>query len=341
MEFFELILLKPVLNFLIVLSNVLFSDFGLAIIFLTILVRTVMLPLTLKQLRSSRKMSEAMRAVQPKLQELKKKYAKDPRKLQQEQMKLYKEAGVSPMGCLSSPMLVSTLLQIPIFIALYRGIIQALAVTPQDFLGLSQDLYSWPIVREALPVSGKFLWLDLGTSDPYLIIPILVMATMWVSTKMISQPAVDPQQQSMQSIMQLMMPLMFGFITFTLPAGLGLYFVVTSLFSIVVQYYIYGWGNLFKRASAKEMPLAKGPKPEKYKTATPDIGQISSPEMGEKHGWGGLFSRSPAKKIPPPQLPKPEKHKADISDMGRISSPEEEARYGKSRSKRKDRRRRR
>lgn len=341
MEFFELILLKPVLNFLIVLSNVLFSDFGLAIIFLTILVRTVMLPLTLKQLRSSRKMSEAMRAVQPKLQELKKKYAKDPRKLQQEQMKLYKEAGVSPMGCLSSPMLVSTLLQIPIFIALYRGIIQALAVTPQDFLGLSQDLYSWPIVREALPVSGKFLWLDLGTSDPYLIIPILVMATMWVSTKMISQPAVDPQQQSMQSIMQLMMPLMFGFITFTLPAGLGLYFVVTSLFSIVVQYYIYGWGNLFTRAPAKQVPLAKGPKPEKYKTATTEVGQISSPEMGEKHGWGGLFSRSPAKKIPPPQLPKPEKHKADISDMGRISSPEEEARYGKSRSKRKDRRRRR
>lgn len=341
MEFFELILLKPVLNFLIVLSNVLFSNFGLAIIFLTILVRTVMLPLTLKQLRSSRKMSEAMRAVQPKIQELKKKYAKDPRKLQQEQMKLYKEAGVSPMGCLSSPMLVSTLLQIPIFIALYRGIIQALAVTPQDFLGLSQDLYSWPIVREALPVSGKFLWLDLGSPDPYLIIPILVMATMWVSQKMISQPALDPQQQSMQSIMQLMMPLMFGFITFTLPGGLGLYFVVTSLFSIVVQYYIYGWGNLFTRGPAKEMPPAKVPKRERYRADAADMGQVSSPQEEARHGWGGLFGRSSAKKIPPPQLPKPEKHKAGIADIGPISSPEEEARYGKSRSKRKDRRRRR
>ena len=341
MEFFELILLKPVLNFLIVLSNVLFSDFGLAIIVLTVMVRTVMLPLTLKQLRSSRKMSEGMKSIQPRIQELKKKYAKDPRKLQQEQMKLYKEAGISPMGCLSSPMLVSTLLQIPIFIALYRGIIQVLAVTPQDFLGLSQDLYSWPIVREALPVSGKFLWLDLGAPDPYLLIPILVMATMWVSMKMMSQPAADPQQQSMQSIMQLMMPLMFGFITFTLPGGLGLYFVVTSLFSIVAQYYIYGWGNLFKRAPAKEMPPARGPKPAKYRPATPDIGQMSSPEEEARPGWGGLFSRSPAKKIPPPQLPKPEKHRADISDMGQISSPEEEARYGKSRSKRKDRRRRR
>lgn len=341
MEFFELILLRPVLNFLIILSNVLFSNFGLAIIFLTILVRTVMLPLTLKQLRSSRKMSEAMRSIQPRIQELKKKYAKDARKLQQEQMKLYKEAGVSPMGCLSSPMLVSTLLQIPIFIALYRGIIQALAVTPQDFLGLSQDLYSWPIVREALPVSGKFLWLDLGSPDPYLIIPIVVMATMWVSQKMISQPALDPQQQSMQSIMQLMMPLMFGFITFTLPGGLGLYFVVTSLFSIAVQYHIYGWGNLFTRGPAKEMPPAKVPKRERYRTDTADMGQISSPEKEARPGWGGLFSRSPTKKIPPPQLPKPEKHKADISDMGQISSPEEEARYGKSRSKRKDRRRRR
>ena len=317
MEFWELILLTPILNFLILLSNVLFHNFGLAIIVLTLLVRLVMLPLTLKQLRSSRAMSEGMKAVQPKLQLLKKKYAKDPRKLQQEQMKLYKEAGISPLGCLSSPMLLSTAIQIPIFIALYRAIIQALAVTPQDFLGLSESLYSWPIVREALPVSGHFLWMNLGTPDPYFIIPLFVMATMWLSQKMITQPAADQQQQSMQNMMQLMMPLMFGFITFTLPAGLGLYFVMTSVFSIVVQYFVYGWGNLsdyrniFRRTPPTQAPDKKGYRPDKHGA---DITATGQPAAGKRRGLRDIGQAlSPFEKKP---------------------NPEEGPTHGKSRSKR-------
>lgn len=289
MELWNVILLKPILNFLIVLSDILFSNFGLAIIALTIIVRLVMLPLTLKQLHSSKKMSESMRLIQPKIQSLKKKFAKDKRRLQQEQMSLYKEAGISPMGCLSSPMLVSTLIQIPIFIALYRGIIQAMAVTPQDFLGLSESLYAWDVVREALPVSGTFLWLNLGSPDPYFVIPILVMATMWLSQKMISQTAGDPQQQSMQNMMQFMMPIMFGFITFTLPAGLGLYFLITSVVSIVVQYNVYGWGNLRRRSPTAEIAAGKPlkhEKPDQHRPDIPAIGQISDPHGGH-HGKSG------------------------------------------------------
>ncbi|MBM4462718.1 MAG: membrane protein insertase YidC [Chloroflexi bacterium] len=294
MEIWDLIIYRPILNFLILLSSILFSNFGLAIIALTIIVRAVMTPLILKQLRSSKKMADAMRTVQPKIQQLKKKYAKDPRKLQQEQMKLYKEAGISPMGCLSSPMLVSTLIQIPIFIALYRGIIQAMAVTPQDFLGLSDSLYSWSMVREALPVSGSFLWLNLAKTDPYFLMPILVGATMWVSQKMISQPAADPQQQSMQNMMQIMMPLMFGFITLTLPSGVGLYFLVTTLASIPVQYHVYGWGNL-RRQPAAQAPSKKAAKPEKQKLVeapvvadTPVAEQVANPKEGARHGKSGI-----------------------------------------------------
>lgn len=292
MEYWDLIVYRPILNFLVLLSNILFSNFGLAIIALTIIVRGVMTPLILKQLRSSKKMSDAMKTLQPKIQQLKKKYAKDPRKLQQEQMKLYKEAGISPLGCLSSPMLVSTLIQIPIFIALYRGIIQAMAVTPQDFLGLSDSLYSWSMVREALPVSGNFLWLNLAGTDPYFLMPILVGGSMWVSQKMISQPAPDPQQQSMQNMMQIMMPLMFGFIALTLPSGVGLYFLTTSLASIPVQYSVYGWGNL-RRQPAAQAPSKKEAKPEKQKAEAPVQAeapvaeQVSNPKEGARHGKSG------------------------------------------------------
>ena len=95
------IILQPVLNTLIVLCSYLFSNFGITIIALTIVIRLLMLPLTLKQLRSSK----AMQALQPKLTKLQQKYAKDKQRLSQEQMKLYKESGVNPAGCIL-PMLI-------------------------------------------------------------------------------------------------------------------------------------------------------------------------------------------------------------------------------------------
>lgn len=284
MEIWNLILLKPIINVLIVLSHVFFDNFGLAIIILTIIVRFVILPLTLKQLRSSKAMSDGMRTIQPKLQQIKKKYAKDKQRLQQETMKLYKEAGVSPMGCLSSPMLVSLLIQMPIFIAVYQAIIRVLATTPQDLLGLSDDVYSWSIVHQALPVSGKFLWLNLSNPDPYLLMPILVGVTMWASQKMITQPSTDPQQESMQRMMQIMMPLMFGFLCLTLPSGLGLYWVISTIFSVVVQYYIYGWGNLFAPSPAKQVDKKKAAKPEKRGAEITAPSGIANPKEGTRHG---------------------------------------------------------
>jgi len=340
LDIFNLILLNPILNLLVVMSSVLFSSFALAIIALTIIVRLIMMPLTVKQLQTSKKMTESMNVIKPKLEQLKKKYAKNPQKLQQETMKLYKEAGISPLGCLSSPMILSLIIQMPIFIALYRAIIMAMAVTPQDFLGLSQHLYSWSMVTEALPVSGHFLWLNLASPDPYFVLPILVAASMWVSQKMITQPSTDPQQQSMSNMMQIMMPLMFAFITLTLPSGLGIYFVVSGVASIVIQYFIFGWGNLFTRAPVKEAVAPKAAKPEGGKTASGPPLPYRGPQKPKVAGGLGqaardLLGRFGVSWESEPKTGSSDKGKPGSADGERKSGPEG-SKYGKSGSKGKD-----
>lgn len=207
-ELWNLILLGPMLNFLILLSNAFFDNFGIAIIILVIIVRLLMLPLTLRQLRSVK----AMATLQPKMAELQKKYAKDKQQLQQEMMKLYKEGGINPLGCLG-PML----LQLPIWIALYQSILKALAASPEDLLGLSRMLYSLAAVNEAVPLNPHFLWLNMAVPDVppngYFILPILVGVSMWVLQKMSTVPTADPRQQSMNNMMLWLMPLMFAFFT--------------------------------------------------------------------------------------------------------------------------------
>src|SRR4030066_771697 len=155
-ELWNTIILEPVLNSLIALTTMLGGSFGLAIIVLTVVVRLALFPLTVRQTQSTK----AMQTLQPRIQELQKKYAKNQQKLQQEMMKLYKEAGINPLGCLW-PMLI----QMPIWIALYQSIMQALASTPEDLIKLSQSLYSWPIVTQALPLDERFLWLHLSKPD--------------------------------------------------------------------------------------------------------------------------------------------------------------------------------
>jgi YidC/Oxa1 family membrane protein insertase len=162
-------------------------------------------------------------------------------------MKLYKEAGINPLGCLW-PMLI----QLPIWIALYQAIMSALATTPESLLGLAQRLYSWGIVNQAIPLSSKFLWLDLGQPDPYFILAIIVGGTMWVQQKMTTAPAVDPRQQSTSRMMTVLMPLMFGFLTLMFPSGLALYWAVSNIIGIITQYFVTGgWGYLKLRSPSQ------------------------------------------------------------------------------------------
>jgi len=235
-QVWDLIILGPMINVCVVLSSYLFNSFGLTIIILTIVIRGVMYPLTRRQLRASK----AMQEIQPKVAELQKKYAKDKQRLAKEQMALYKEEGISPSGCLV-PMLV----QMPIWIALYQSIIRVLAVAPEDFLNLSRYLYSaWPMVFSQVPLESKFLWLDLAVPDTKLLLPILVGGTMWLQQKMVTPPTADPRQQAQSQMMLWMMPLMFAFFTLSFPSGLALYWVVSNVISIVMQYFISGWGGL-------------------------------------------------------------------------------------------------
>ena len=245
-ELWNTIILEPILNSLIALTSMVADNFGFAIILFTVVVRLVLFPLTARQTQSTK----AMQSLQPKLQELQKKYAKNKQKLQQETMKLYKEAGINPLGCLW-PMLI----QLPIWIALYQSIMRALAASPENLLDLSQHLYSWQVVAQAVPLNENFLWLQLSQPDRYLILAILVGATMWVQQKMVTAPATDPRQKSMTQMTTLMMPLMFAMFTLSFPSGLALYWVVSNIIGIVIQYFVTGgWGYLTN-------PFARGPAP--------------------------------------------------------------------------------
>lgn len=233
-DIWDLIILNPMINVLITLSEYLADNFGLTIIVLTILINIVMYPLTQKQLRASK----AMQAIQSQVSEIKKKYGKDKQRISQEQMKLMKESGASYAGCLL-PMLV----QMPVWIVLYQSVIRVVAVAPEDFLNLSQRLYSgWPSVFSQVPLDRSFLWLDLAIPDLFL--AVLVGATMWVQQKMTTPVSADPQQRAQGQMMQVMMPLMFAFISMSFPSGLALYWATSTIIRIVMQYYTTGWGGL-------------------------------------------------------------------------------------------------
>jgi YidC/Oxa1 family membrane protein insertase len=211
---------------------------GLGIIFLTIIVRIVIFPLTMRQLRSTK----AMQALQPKMAELQKKYGKDKKKLSEETVKLYREAKINPLGCLW-PMLV----QLPVWIALYQAVRKVLEQIDAGTL---------------TNININFLGMNLGDKPEWagFWLVILVIFSMYLLQKMSTVPSPDPSQQRMTKIMILVFPLMFGFITLILPAGLGLYFLVSNIIGIVMQYYVTGWGTLRLPAPIRErLPIDRLP----------------------------------------------------------------------------------
>ena len=227
------IMLNPIMNGLIIIANALGDNFGLAIIAFTVIVRAVTYPLTLRQLRATR----AMQVMQPQMQVIQKKY-KDPKRRQEEMMKLYREAGFNPLGCLW-PMLV----QIPIWIALYQVIRRTLGDTPEQLLSLSSRLYDWDYITQAIPLDRDFLFLDLGARsfEQNLPLALVVAVTAFVQQKLSTARTSggDERAQSTSRMMLWLFPIMFGWFTFQVPAGLGLYWVATSVFTIVTSYYYY------------------------------------------------------------------------------------------------------
>jgi YidC/Oxa1 family membrane protein insertase len=179
------------------------GNYGWSIVILTILVRVPFIPILNKSQQSMKKMQK----IQPLMAELKEKYKNDPQKLQKETMALYKKYKVNPVGgCL--PML----LQIPVFIALYNVLLQAIELRGAPFM----------------------LWItDLSVKDPYYVLPVVMGLTMVIQQKM-TPSAMDPKQAKMM----MLMPVIFTFMFLTFPSGLVIYWLVNNVLGIIQQYYV-------------------------------------------------------------------------------------------------------
>lgn len=182
-------------------------SYGIAIILLTIIIKSLIYPLTWKQMASMRKTVE----IQPKVKEIQKKYKDDPQTMNAKVMELYKEHNVNPAGgCL--PLVI----QLPIFWALYNTLFH--------FNNYISD-----------PSQTHFLWFNLTQKDPFYVLAVLAAGTTFLQTKVTNPNASsDPTQKTMLYIM----PVFFGYISATVPAGLALYWVTMNIVSILQQLYI-------------------------------------------------------------------------------------------------------
>lgn len=240
----NLLIVDPMTNALLFIYSILGQNFGLAIIVFTLIVRLITYPLTARQTKSMQALQELQKS--EKWQEMQKKYKDDREKLAQEQMKLYQEAGVNPFGsCLP------TLIQFPIIIGLYQSISAALSTTPLQLVTLSRRIYSFfPNVTDIVPLKSHFLWMDLSQPErlylPFLpdfgipLLAILVVITSYFQSKLMT-PATggDEQGAQMSKMMNLYMPFFMGWLSYSFPAGLAVYFVTSNL-STIVQYALQG-----------------------------------------------------------------------------------------------------
>lgn len=194
--------------------------YGLAVLVMVIIVRTLILPLSIKQVRSSK----AMQAIQPELAKIKQKYKDNPEKQQQETMRLFQDNKVNPMaGCL--PLIV----QMPVFIALYNSIIH------------NKYLYE-----------HSFLWLQLGKPDHTFILPLLAAATTFLQTRMMMKMNPSPQQGAMQ-FMMFVYPVLIFFMSYQFPSALPLYWFLSNLYTIVQNYFLYRNNNSTANVAAVSM----------------------------------------------------------------------------------------
>lgn len=199
-------------NKLLAASYQIVPNYGVAIILLTVLVRLVTAPLTHKQMESMKRLG----AMQPRMKEIQEKYKADRERQSQEMAKLMRETGWNPLGgCL--PML----LQFPVMIGLYYALQSSISLRQAPFMLWIDDL-SRPETLFTIP----------GLELPVRLLPLLMALSMVVQQKLTPSTSMDPAQQRM---MMVMMPLMFGFLFYTFPSGLVLYWFVSNLLAIAQQ----------------------------------------------------------------------------------------------------------
>ncbi len=180
-------------------------NYGISIIFLTLLIRLLTFPLQYKSFKSMKK----MQLIQPELTKLREKFKDDPQRMQRESMELFKRAGANPLGgCLP------LLLQMPIFFAFYKVLYSAVELVNAPF----------------------YFWIhDLSNKDPYYVLPLLMTGAMFLQQKLTPTTVADPTQKKIM----MFMPVVFGLIMKDLPSGLSLYIFVSTIFGVAQQMYVY------------------------------------------------------------------------------------------------------
>jgi YidC/Oxa1 family membrane protein insertase len=226
----------------------------LSITVLTIAVRLITIPFTVPSQQSMKRNSAKMQALQPELDKLKQKYAKEPQQLQKAQLELYQKHNINPIssmaGCL--PMFI----QLPIIWAFYQSISRALANQPGQMLALTRYLSAVPRFVSLVPLPSRWLIFDLARPD-MILLPLLVAGSTWLQQKltMPNQPQTsDPQAAQMQQSMSVTMPLMFGFFAMQMPAGLSIYFIVSNLIGMAIQWGTNRWLNHDDKAAPPAKP---------------------------------------------------------------------------------------
>lgn len=211
-----------------------FPNYAVAIIILTIIIKTLLLPLAVKQIRSMK----AMQEIQPLIQKVQKKYRNDPKMLRQEMSKLYAEHGANPMsGCL--PLLI----QMPFLVAIYYAI-----------QGYPYD-----------PAHASFLWIDnLSSVDTTYILPILSAA----STFLVSWQTMPKNAPGNQKTMLIIMPLMIGWMSMQFPSGLVIYWIVVNLYQIIQQTIMFRHEHIVPVGAGAPAPADKDAGKKKPKKLT-------------------------------------------------------------------------
>ena len=209
--------IQALVDFVVHVLNAIYGvvgNYGIAIIIVTILMRIIVFPLTLKQEKSMKK----MRDLQPELDKIKEKYKDSPQEYQQKTAELYRENGVNPLGgCL--PLLI----QMPIFVALY-----------------------WAFSGNAIPADAKFLWFTLKQPDrlfmmgnfAFNLLPILNVGVTYIQQKIMASATSGQESNQQMQTMLYMMPIMMLFIFYRMPSGVTLYYLVSGALALLQQYII-------------------------------------------------------------------------------------------------------
>ena len=256
-QLFYTLIIFPLTNLLVAIYDILLAfhvpyAFGFAIIGLTIVLRIILYPLMNKQLRASKKMQD----IAPHISNVKEKHKGDNKKIQEETMRLYKEHGVNPMaGCLP------TLIQLPLLLGLYQVLNKLVKMNSDQMVAYINSIVITPLEISA-PWDPTFFGIPLGQSPQQMMatlpiiaisIPLITGLFQFIQSKMMfttppssgtSKKKNDDFATVFQKQSAYLFPIMIGFFSFTFPFGLSLYWNTFSIFGIIQQYRISGWGGL-------------------------------------------------------------------------------------------------